>query len=108
MLSVYRKYHKNTVSELKDILRWNKQIMTGIKQFVLFKVIDGELHGRLSVCPLCQGDLKFLEGDYDKIHCGGKFDEGKLVSYFSTLPFFFLFYSRSTIYGHSRTIKLAN
>ena len=77
MLSVYRKYHKGvTVSELKDILRWNKQIIGGTKAFVLFKVIDGELHGRLSMCPLCQGDLKYLEGDYDKIHCSGRFDEG--------------------------------
>ena len=77
MLSVYRKYHKGkTVAELKDMLRWNKQILGGTKAFVLFKVIDGELNGRLSLCPLCQGDLKFLEGDYDTIHCGGRFDEG--------------------------------
>lgn len=77
MLSLYRKYDKSvTVSELKDILRWNKQIIGGTKAFVLFKVIDGELHGRLSMCPLCQGDLKYLEGDYDKIHCSGRFDEG--------------------------------
>jgi hypothetical protein len=77
MLSLYRQYHKGiTVSELKDILRWNKQIIGGTKAFVLFKVIDGELHGRLSLCPLCQGDLKYLEGDYDKIHCSGRFDEG--------------------------------
>jgi len=76
MLSLYRKYDKGlTVSELKDILRWNKQIIGGTKAFVLFKVIDGELHGRLSMCPLCQGDLKYLEGDYDKIHCSGRFDE---------------------------------
>ena len=76
MLSVYRKYHKGKVAELKDILRWNKQIIGGTKAFVLFKVIDGEVHGRLSLCPLCQGDLKYLEGDYDKIHCSGRYDEG--------------------------------
>jgi len=75
MLSVYRKYHKGKVAELKDILRWNKQIIGGTKAFVLFKVIDGEVHGRLSLCPLCQGDLKYLEGDYDKIHCSGRYDE---------------------------------
>jgi len=76
MLSLYRKYHKDKkVAELKDILRWNKQIIGGTKDFVLFKVIDGELHGRLSVCPICPGDLKYLEGDYDKIHCGGQYDE---------------------------------
>lgn len=76
MLSLYRKYNKRmTVAELKDILRWNKQIIGGTKAFVLFKVLDGELHGRLSTCPLCVGDLKYLEGDYDKIHCGGQYDE---------------------------------
>jgi len=75
MLSVYRKRHKGKVAELKDILRWNGQIIGGTKAFVLFKVIDGELHGRLSLCPLCQGDLKYLEGDYDKIHCSGRYDE---------------------------------
>ena len=63
-------------SELKDILRWNKQIMSGNKEFVLFKVIDGVTNGRLSLCPLCAGSLKFLEGDYETIHCGGAYDEG--------------------------------
>uniref|UniRef100_A0A7S4EJ79 PARP-type domain-containing protein n=1 Tax=Pseudo-nitzschia australis TaxID=44445 RepID=A0A7S4EJ79_9STRA len=76
MLSVYRKYQKGfTVATLKDFLRWNQQLLTGTKAFVLFKVIDGELHGRLSICPLCQGDLKFVEDDYDKIHCSGRYDE---------------------------------
>lgn len=79
MLSVYRKYQKGfTVAKLKDFLRWNQQLLTGTKSFVLFKVIDGELHGRLSICPLCQGDLKFVEEDYDKIHCSGRYDEGAL------------------------------
>eukprot|EP00536_Pseudo-nitzschia_multiseries_P010481 jgi/Psemu1/289111/fgenesh1_pg.321_\ len=76
MLKIYRKYQKGyTVAKLKDLLRWNQQLLTGTKNFVLFKVLDGELHGRLSICPLCQGDLKFVEGDYDKIHCSGRYDE---------------------------------
>lgn len=77
MVPVYLKYFKAKVPELKDILRWNKQLISGPKMFVLFKVIDGELHGRLSLCPLCQGDLKYIEGDYDTIHCNGRYDEGK-------------------------------
>ncbi len=75
MLSVYKKYHKTKVDVLKDILGWNFQIKSGAKPFVLFKVIDGQLHGRLGLCPLCQGDLKFEEGDYDKVHCRGRYDE---------------------------------
>ena len=78
MLRAYKRYNKGVkASELKDILRWNKQIMTGNKEFVLFKVIDGVTNGRLSLCPLCPGtSLKFLEGDYDTIYCGGAYDEG--------------------------------
>ena len=77
MLRAYKQYHKGfTASELKDILRWNTQIMTGNKDFLLFKVIDGVTNGRLMLCPLCAGPLKYLEGDYDKIHCGGRYDEG--------------------------------
>jgi len=75
MLDVYRTYTKMNVSELKDLLRWNNQILGGTKGFVLFKVIDGILHGRLSVCPMCQGNLKFVDDDYEKIHCSGTYDE---------------------------------
>lgn len=80
MLRVYKQYHKGTTaSELKDILRWNKQIIGGKKEFALFKVVDGVVNGRLSVCPLCPGNLKFLEDDYEKIHCAGQFDEGTYI-----------------------------
>jgi hypothetical protein len=43
MLKVYKKYHKMKLPELKDFLRWNGQVLGGTKDFVLFKVIDGEL-----------------------------------------------------------------
>ncbi|VEU43036.1 unnamed protein product [Pseudo-nitzschia multistriata] len=89
MISIYRKYQKGyTVAKLKDILRWNQQLLTGTKSFVLFKVIDGELHGRLSICPLCQGDLKLMEGDYDKIYCSGRYDEdiGRRIPCSYTVP----------------------
>lgn len=61
MLDIYRTYTKMTVQELKDLLRWNNQIVGGTKGFVLFKVIDGILHGRLSVCPMCAGNMKFVD-----------------------------------------------
>lgn len=80
MLKVYKKYHKDKVAELKDVLRWNKQLLGGTKEFVLFKVCDGVVHGRLWVCPLCAGDLKYMEGDYDKICCSGRYDEGMCVT----------------------------
>jgi hypothetical protein len=67
MLGLYSKYAKMTVGGLSDFLKWNGQIQGGVKNFRLFKVIDGELHGRLSQCPLCQGNLKFIDDDYDKV-----------------------------------------
>mmetsp|Transcript_6830 Transcript_6830/g.7787 ORF Transcript_6830/g.7787 Transcript_6830/m.7787 type:complete len:476 (+) Transcript_6830:120-1547(+) len=77
MLTEYRKYAKIKLDGLKDFLRWNHQIMGGVKAFVLFKVIDGVTHGRLGFCPLCQGQLKFnfSDKDYDWLYCGGRFDE---------------------------------
>jgi hypothetical protein len=53
--------------------------LTGKKDFVLFKVMDGHVHGRLGRCPLDGGRLKFKEGDYDTVHCDGGFDEESQV-----------------------------
>jgi hypothetical protein len=60
---------------LLHIHRWNKQILTGHKDWVLFKVIDGEMYGRLGRCVLCGGRLKLQEGDEDHVFCSGIFDE---------------------------------
>ena len=49
--------------------------MTGKKEFVLFKVIDGEVNGRLGNCVLCGGRLKFQEDDLEHVVCNGRFDE---------------------------------
>ncbi|KAL3909219.1 MAG: hypothetical protein SGARI_002711 [Bacillariaceae sp.] len=70
MLPLYRKYHKLKTDELKDYLKWNNQIQKGNKEFNLYKVMDGMLHGRLAVW--C---LKFLEGDFKEVHCSGRKDE---------------------------------
>lgn len=75
MVPIYNKYHKHKVDQLKDILRWNNQLLKGNKDFVLFKVMDGAVHGRLGFCPLCQGALKWNEDDLETVHCGGRYDE---------------------------------
>lgn len=54
----YGEYHKVKNDELKDLLRWNRQVMTGTKDTLLLKVIDGALFGRLARCALCGGRLK--------------------------------------------------
>lgn len=42
---------------------------------MLFKVIDGQVHGRLGMCALCGGKLKIEEEDIEKVECSGRFDE---------------------------------
>lgn len=45
----------------------------------MFKVADGQIHGRLGRCPIDGGKLKFTEGDCDNIYCNGIFDEQSQV-----------------------------
>lgn len=75
-VALYAKYHKQTADQLKDFLRYNKQVLGGTKSFVLFKVIDGEEHGRLGPCTLCHGRLKFdVAEESNTVVCSGQFDE---------------------------------
>lgn len=103
MAEYYLEHHKKKLDDLKDYLRyvvnwlfcqwtqlfrmflgsyseflfisWNRQNLMGVKEFVLFKVIDGMTHGRLGYCPICGGRLKFPDGVYDQVVCMGRFDE---------------------------------
>lgn len=72
-LDVYGEVHKYNNEELKNELRWNKQIMTGNKDLLLTKVIDGRINGRLALC-VCGGQLKLHESG-TKVICNGTFDE---------------------------------
>ncbi|CAJ1936738.1 unnamed protein product [Cylindrotheca closterium] len=65
---------KPKVEALKDYLRWNKQVIKGNKDFVIFKVIDGKVHGRLGYCALDGGRLK-MEEDCVTVVSMGTFDE---------------------------------
>lgn len=74
-VELYGTYHKQTVDQLKDYLRWNRQVLTGTKDVLLAKVIDGEFYqARLARCELCGGKLKLME-DGVTVHCSGSFDE---------------------------------
>lgn len=73
-VELYGAYHKHKVDELKDLLRWNRQILVGTKDVLLYKVIDGAANGRLAPCPLCGSRLKFNPA-CSEIICGGSFDE---------------------------------
>lgn len=70
---------KVTVATLKDYLRWNRQVLKGAKDFVLLKVLDGKVNGRLGHCELCGGKLKMDEEKEEMIICSGQFDEAANV-----------------------------
>jgi len=82
-VQAYDKYHKETNTHLKDVLKWNKQTQTGTKDFLLAKVLDGVVYGRLARCVLCTGGRLKLEESASGVHvedgmmvvCSGNFDE---------------------------------
>jgi hypothetical protein len=49
-------------------------MLTGVKDVLLFKIMDGEQQGRLGLCGLCGGRLKFSD-DMEHVICSGRFDE---------------------------------
>lgn len=73
-IEIYEHYHKTKNSDLQQILEWNHQYKSGNKDYILLKVIDGIMHGRLAPCGLCGGTLKLHE-DGTVVACGGRFDE---------------------------------
>jgi hypothetical protein len=72
-LYAYGKYQDMKVAGLGDILQWNHQYKTGNKDYLMEKVIDGEVYGRLAQCPVCSSKLKLTEGTV--VVCIGPFDE---------------------------------
>jgi hypothetical protein len=73
-LDAYGKYKGMKVAGLGDVCQWNRQYKTGNKDFLMGKVIDGEVYGRFQPCPLCNGNLK-LRDDCTTVICHGAFDE---------------------------------
>ena len=76
VFSIYEAHNNN---ELKDVLRWNRQLIGGNKDALLTRIIDGHMHGRLGRCPMCkQGKVKLAE-DGGSVFCNGYFDEDTQV-----------------------------
>ena len=69
-------YEKKNIDELKDYLRWNRQILKGTKSILLMKCIDGHIYGRLGRCPVCiEGKLELSQkNEGDTVDCNGYFD----------------------------------
>ena len=71
-------YAKLKNDDLKSILRWNLGYgMTGTKDILLLRCIDGHVHGRLGRCPTCfQGKLQLKDEDAGvTVNCLGYYDE---------------------------------
>ncbi len=68
------RYSKMSISELKDVLRANGQLLSGTKQELVDRCVDGELNGRLPKCPACiKGTLHF-DSKRNCIACSGYYD----------------------------------
>jgi len=82
-VDAYAQYHKHTLPALKEILKWNRQHVSGTKDVLLHRILDGVVRGRLPRCPLDGGRLKLDENDpkskqperHNTVHCQGTFDE---------------------------------
>jgi len=75
-VDIYTNYEKATNAELHDILKWNHQMVTGNKDALMARVIDGQMHGRLGRCPLCiRGRLQIEDETAKRAVCKGYFDE---------------------------------
>jgi PADR1 (NUC008) domain len=89
-IDAYASYKGCKADELKDLLRWNNQVLVGTKDVILTKVIDGMVHGRLGRCQLCNGGkLKFNTDNVHEIVCSGEFDEAtqrKISCPYTTMP----------------------
>lgn len=71
----YGNYNHMNIDQLKDILRWNHQMLAGSKAVLLSRIIDGHINGRLGLCITCgQGRLK-LEEDLSAVICPGFYNE---------------------------------
>lgn len=73
-----KSYSKLKNDDLKSILRWNLGYgMTGTKDILLLRCIDGHVHGRLGRCPTCfQGKLQLKDEDAGvTVNCLGFYDE---------------------------------
>lgn len=58
--------------------RWNLQLISGTKPILLARVMDGQLRGRLTRCPLCQGGkVAIREDSGTTASCTGYFNDVK-------------------------------
>ena len=77
-VDAYATFQRYKNDQIKDILKWNRQHVSGTKNVLLQRVLDGAVYGRLVRCPLDGGRLK-LSDDGAMVTCGGSFDESTMT-----------------------------
>jgi len=75
-------YQTLTVPALKDLLRENRQLLSGNKTELLERCVDGKLYGALPRCPECGGGRlrvhypsQYGHGGQGEFHCPGFYDD---------------------------------
>ena len=76
-VDAYAMYHHWKTDPLKDLLKWNRQHVTGNKDVLLQRVLDGVVYGRLGRCPLDGGRWKL--GEDGVVTCAGAFDDATMT-----------------------------
>lgn len=75
-VDIYVQYEKAKNTELSDILRWNHQPVSGNKDILMARVIDGQMRGRLARCPMCiRGHLSLDNAAAKSVSCHGFYDD---------------------------------
>jgi hypothetical protein len=70
-----KKYLSMTKPELQKWLRHNGQLVTGRKQDLLLRCIDGEINGRIPGCPACHKGQMYYNYSEGAYVCNGYWDE---------------------------------
>ena len=70
----YMRYKSMKIDQLKDYLRWNDQLLKGVKNDLVDRCADGEAYGALARCEQCGGKLELLNNG-NQVKCNGSYDE---------------------------------
>ena len=81
--TLFVRYNSMNTSKLKEVLKWNRQLLSGRKDQLVFRCIDGHLLGAIPICPLCsdkhsQNSTTLKESDDGTFRCGGYYDGGRI------------------------------
>jgi len=68
------KYKGMSVDKLKALLKANKQVCSGKKDDLVQRCVDGEVHGALPKCPVCEKSTLRAAESGEGFSCPGYFD----------------------------------